>query len=1044
MKKYQIVLMLIMTVMSLSGVVPNATHQYFNSPTVTEDLIGSNNLTQNSGSYPVIADTQNGVDCAYFNGHASGSGGNYSSPGGDGCYLWHSGLLIGGGTDSFDMWVKWEDFNQQEAGQVIVYERSTSWGLPQLYYRTQGDDADKLIFSCGSGDYYDFGFISNLNDNNWHHICITKTSTNMSMYIDGEYKGSNSHNDSGSASYTYFGCGRGRNNVWKGWMHNSRIWNGIELTAEQVMEVYQEKAGTMQGTGEIVGFSWEAGTPLDYPANVIATTEKDGDIYCFGGGPWSSGLSRCRKYNIESDTWTNISNSGFSSRYSATAINLNDELFVLAGYSGYSGMSSVQVYDTDTDSWSTRASLSNNCGEGKQVGLANGEIYAFGGHVNNNNFTQVMEKFTYGNPGSWNSTLTQIPLELHYGATIGFEEKLFVFGGQRSTNQYNHTLIYDTILDDWAYGTPIPLTNGLSSSAVTQIGEKLYLFGGYNALDGNQTAILEYDPQADTWTNAGDLPIALRGHKVIHYDGKVYVVGGYTDDYIDNVYIGTPIYSYLNAEFTASDTLITVDSEIQFADLSSGNPTSWEWDFQNDGIIDSNEQNPFYIYNVPGTYTVSLTISDETYSNTETKIDYITVNPYANPTIVIQPESLEFGNVCINESATIPITVYNYGQPDLIISNVVSSTDRFSVSFPTRDMTFTLSSMQSQVLNVSFSPNQNGEIQGNLIFFSNDSNNSMLMFPVNGTGYEFFADFTANPIIGDIPLEVDFTNNSVGDIQSYLWDFGDGETSTLEIPNHVYDTEGIYTVSLTIEDNYHQKNQTQVDLITAIAHPILFTPDSLGFDFGSLYLTDSSEDSLIIIQNIGTKAFQIDELSFVENTGSFNFNYQNIGIPILPNESDTIFVNFFPQNVGSFYDHILISNTSENHPNLEINLEGVCEFAPPKEPENVQLNIVDPDAIVTWDAVTENIFNFPLTPDGYAVYYSEISDSTEYFFYLAFTTETNYTHFRVGDFSSQMFYKVIAYVELTRTELEYLTNFNSSRRKMKMSEIKQHLKSLHK
>ena len=523
--------------------------------------------------------------------------------------------------------------------------------------------------------------------------------------------------------------------------------------------------------------------------------------------------------------------------------------------------------------------------------------------------------------------------------------------------------------------------------------------------------------------------------------------------------------------FTAPATAF-IGEAVQFVDTSTGNPTNWEWDFENDGTIDSYEQNPQWIYTLSGAYSVSLTISDGTLSDTIIKPDFITVNPYPNPSIVVAPETTDFGNVSINETATLQITVHNYGAEELIISNIISSTDRFSVSIVEResrhlrkkrkpelnfssiafqennqnerDVSFSISPLGTQILDVNFSPSTVEEINGSLFFLTNDPQNSMLTYAVSGTGYNFYADFVATPLTGDIPLLVEFTNNSVGDIQSYLWDFGDGEISTLETPNHLYEEEGVFTVSLTINDIYHQKNQTQIDLISVVGHPILFSADSLGIDFGSLYLTDSSGDSLIVIQNIGTKAFQINSLSFVENTEAFNFEYSNLGIPILPNDSDTIYVNFNPSSIGTFSDHIFITNNSENFPNLEINLFGICEFALPLAPQNVQLNIVGVDGIISWDSVSENIYGFPLTPEGYLVYYNEIaSGNEEDYYFLAFVeNDTTYTHLNVARFSPQMFYKVAAYVDLTRAEIKYFKSLNISRNNVKISEINQNLRAL--
>lgn len=60
------------------------------------------------------------------------------------------------------------------------------------------------------------------------------------------------------------------------------------------------------------------------------------------------------------------------------------------------------------------------------------------------------------------------------------------------------------------------------------------------------------------------------------------------------------------------------------------------------------------------------------------------------------------------------------------------------------------------------------------------------------------ADFTATPTTGETPLTVQFTDQSVGNISSWLWDFGDGSTSSAQNPTHTYTSSGNFTVSLTI------------------------------------------------------------------------------------------------------------------------------------------------------------------------------------------------------------------------------------------------------
>jgi len=69
---------------------------------------------------------------------------------------------------------------------------------------------------------------------------------------------------------------------------------------------------------------------------------------------------------------------------------------------------------------------------------------------------------------------------------------------------------------------------------------------------------------------------------------------------------------------------------VKFTDTSVGNPISLKWDFNNDGITDSEEQNPAWTYKQPGKYTVSLTVSNGKKQDTKTKADYIFISIHDN------------------------------------------------------------------------------------------------------------------------------------------------------------------------------------------------------------------------------------------------------------------------------------------------------------------------------------------------------------------------------------------------------------------------------
>jgi PKD repeat protein len=89
----------------------------------------------------------------------------------------------------------------------------------------------------------------------------------------------------------------------------------------------------------------------------------------------------------------------------------------------------------------------------------------------------------------------------------------------------------------------------------------------------------------------------------------------------------------LIADFSATPVSGSAPLAVQFSDESAGAVTAWAWDFQNDGIVDSAEQNPGFIYDAAGTYTVKLTVNGPGGSDTCEKQGFITVTKKAKKPI---------------------------------------------------------------------------------------------------------------------------------------------------------------------------------------------------------------------------------------------------------------------------------------------------------------------------------------------------------------------------------------------------------------------------
>lgn len=87
------------------------------------------------------------------------------------------------------------------------------------------------------------------------------------------------------------------------------------------------------------------------------------------------------------------------------------------------------------------------------------------------------------------------------------------------------------------------------------------------------------------------------------------------------------------------------------------------------------------------------------------------------------------------------------------------------------------------------------------------------------------ADFAADRAAGNVPLEVRFEDRTLADPTGWLWDFGDGATSTEAAPVHTYGAPGFYTVSLTVDGPGGPSTLTRAHFIAAGGYTEIFADD---------------------------------------------------------------------------------------------------------------------------------------------------------------------------------------------------------------------------
>ena len=239
---------------------------------------------------------------------------------------------------------------------------------------------------------------------------------------------------------------------------------------------------------------------------------------------------------------------------------------------------------------------------------------------------------------------------------------------------------------------------------------------------------------------------------------------------------------------------------VNFTDLSTGNPTSWSWEF-GDGAT-SSEQNPSHTYS-EGIYTVSLTVTNEAGSDTEEKSDYVIVTGWypeagfkGEPKTGTAPLTVQFTD--LSTQSALPIFTYSYSW-DFDGDGITDSNEQNPV--------YTYDDPGSYTVSLTIEVYLLGFILVDTLY--EEKADYIVVTPPPPD-----ADFSANPLNGNAPLVVAFTDLSVGDPDVWLWDFGDGATSSEQNPSHTYTEIGSYTVNLTAESVYGSDTEEKVDYIS--------------------------------------------------------------------------------------------------------------------------------------------------------------------------------------------------------------------------------------
>ena len=150
--------------------------------------------------------------------------------------------------------------------------------------------------------------------------------------------------------------------------------------------------------------------------------------------------------------------------------------------------------------------------------------------------------------------------------------------------------------------------------SVCQTGDGGFLLCGAtrSVETGNDVYLIKTDAEGnEIWKKIFGGPGSDWGSSVVEAADGGYIITGHTDSYGAGKFdVWLLKVSSLFSRFQAEPSTGHAPLEVHFSDQSLGNIITWQWDFDNDGTVDSELQHPSWTYQTPGIYSVCLHVSD--------------------------------------------------------------------------------------------------------------------------------------------------------------------------------------------------------------------------------------------------------------------------------------------------------------------------------------------------------------------------------------------------------------------------------------------------
>jgi hypothetical protein len=300
-------------------------------------------------------------------------------------------------------------------------------------------------------------------------------------------------------------------------MPTARYDLGVIVVDEKIYAIGGDKSGQNPSIGNNEMYdpstdTWTTKEPMPTARRNFGITVFKNKIYVIGGDSSSGGpLGTNEVYNALADSWERKTSLP-TWRMGLCLETVNSLIYAIGGnrHGVFPVLSNLtEVYDPLTDSWTTGASMPNFEGLGfadVTSAVVDNKIYVFscGEHEGNGIFTQIYDTET----DTWSSG-APIPVMIDYASAVSTSgvfapKRIHILGDHYDGHEgVSSHQIYDPILDTWTIGTA--LSSPRHSLGLTTINDILYATGGYYEITeisnkNEQYTPLGYIPEFPSWT----------------------------------------------------------------------------------------------------------------------------------------------------------------------------------------------------------------------------------------------------------------------------------------------------------------------------------------------------------------------------------------------------------------------------------------------------------------------------------------------------------------------------------------------------------------